>query len=158
MEKIGLIANEFIPNLRTLVKNLEEISNASLRIGYCRSLAALKERSDSITHTDIQWALKNGIAHPDREQELLRNCDLLLVYTGINSDSLTLPLMSSRTTFLIPETNVTKNNLRDWISLARQYGTRFGYCLPGVLADNDDEASLIDLAEEIICFYRVYVN
>lgn len=140
MEKVGLIAPVFTERVREVCENVEKISDGQFRIGYCYSLEALRTSAE---HPDFAWAKSRGADLPDRLQEVLRNCDLLLP-VHISEDTSTLPLMTAKGTFILTDGKPTAAMLGGFKSTAEEYGTKMNY---GSLQD-------ADIAEQIVRFYR----
>ncbi len=140
MEKVGLIAPVFTERVKEICENVEALSNGQYRIGYCYSLEALN--SDA-THPDFAWAKNRGADLPDRLQEVLRNCDLLLpVHTS--EDTSTLPLMTAKGTFILTDDSPATDTINKFKATAEEYGTKMNY---GSLSDSN-------IAEKIVRFYR----
>ena len=140
MEKVGLIAKVFTDEIRKICERLELLSDGQLRIGYCYSLEAIEKGGD---HPDFVWAANRGADLPDRLQEVLRNCDLLLPVQSENEDVSTLPLMTAKGTFVI-KNGVSEQKIAELKATAEEYGTKIG---SGEINDNN-------IAEQIVKFYR----
>ena len=140
MEKVGLIAKVFTEEIREICERVELLSDGQLRIGYCYSLEAIEKGG---MHPDFAWAASRGADLPDRLQEVLRNCDLLLPVQSESEDVSTLPLMTAKGTFII-ENGVSEQKLTELKATAEEYGTKIGN--GDIKADN--------IAEQIVGFYR----
>lgn len=147
MEKIGLIANEFTPFFRNLTEELFTVSDGTYYVGYCRSIKALEGAPGN---TDAAWAAARNNDHPERFQELLRNCDLLLCEASKGSYLPELPMMSARGTVLCYNKDITAEELTKWVELSKGYHTSVG-----LIPITDDISAAANMANS---FYKTGVS
>lgn len=141
MEKVGLIASAFTPQVKEICNEIERLSDNQYRIGYCYSLEGVKAGE---SHPDTEWAVTHRSEMPDRLQEVMRNCDLFLTLQADDPDVSTLPLMIAKGTFILTEASASSKQLSDLAATAEEYGTKMGY---GAITD-------ADIAQRAVSFYR----
>lgn len=120
MEKIGLIADEISPRISEICDEVEKISKNRYKIGYCylyRGVAADKSQYCQ------SWLSERKISVPDRLQETLRNCDVLLTVCSETTDTCFLPLMTGKDTFVLLPDDCRSISVSRLSEIAAGYGT-----------------------------------